>query len=183
MDHIPIATCGQEPDGTTLALCDHGPWPWSAVPDRSAWDDEVGAQAEVAAALIARGVSAWVEQTGGWVMCLSLPVSKHLPDRCPNCGSLEIRYGGRHAACCSSCGRIADEAVFEVGPCQILAADHDRHGWGASLQVIETGDCLGDTWAAGLNPLAPAGAHPGLIADVLLALDWPEIIRRSVGCP
>ena len=164
MDHAPIDTAGQEPDVTTLAPRDHGQWPLGAV----------------ASVLIARHVSACVDQTGG-VICVSMAVTKPLPDRCPVCGGLEIRYGGGHAAGCSSYGHIADEAAFEVGLCEVLAADLDDYGWSACVQVIETGDCLGDTGEANLDPLAPSGAHPQLIADVLLALDWPEVIRRSTG--
>ena len=99
-------------------------------------------------------------QTGIWLICLALPCTKTLPDRCPDCRSLEISYGGGHWACCSKCGRIADEGVFEVGPAYVLAANHDGTGWGASVQLIDTGDRLGDTFAAGMDAIAPAGGHP-----------------------
>jgi hypothetical protein len=185
MDHIPIDPidpAGQGRHVSTRTLRASGGWPWDAVPGRSPWDDKVVEQAAIADELGRRDVVAGIEQTGGWVMCLVLPCTKTLPDRCPRCGSLEIRYGGGRAAYCRGCGRIAeDEAVFEVGPCYVLAHNHDGTGWGASVQIIETGDCLGNTFAAGMGPIAPSGAHPALIAEVLLALDWPWIVRRCGG--
>ena len=132
MDHIPITTWSKELDVTTLARRDHCRWPCGAVPGRSAWNDEVVEQAEVADELTRRDVSARVEQTGGWVMCLSLPCTTTQPDRCPDCGSIEIRYGGGRAGYCRECGGITDdEAVFEVGPCHVLAANLDGRGWDA----------------------------------------------------
>jgi hypothetical protein len=145
--------------------------------DRNNW---VVAEAAVATALVARDISAYVDRTGG-VGCLAIPVTTPLPDRCPACGNLEVRYGGGHAARCSGCGRIADQETFEVGLCEVLAATHGSGAWNAIVQIVDTGDCLGDTCTAGLDPLAPSGAHPELVADVLLALDWPGIVRRSAG--
>jgi hypothetical protein len=148
MDHIPIHLSGQGRDITTFALREPGQWPWDAVPGRSPWDDEVVEQAEVADEL-GRDVAAGLEQTGGWVMCLALPCTKMLPDLCPDCGSLEISHGGGRAAYCRGCGRTTeDEAAFEVAPCYVLAANHDSTVWGASVHIIDTRDCLGDTFAA-----------------------------------
>jgi hypothetical protein len=124
-------------------ILQEGWWPWGAVPGRSGRDDEIVEQQLVANLLMARGVSATVDQAGGRLTALGYPTT-------------------------------VDRITLYV-----CAANHEGEGWTANLSSSING-VLADTAAVDdMRPLAPAGAHPALVADVLLAIDWPDVVVRS----